>query len=110
MKNFSKIRLLVFVAILFSAGSVLAATDTEPPLGLPLVSSTATATAISTAGSVTTYLTATPTYSVTVVSAQDAVDDAETGPSLIILSILSLVAGIGFFLIKKYFDLKRYSL
>lgn len=99
---------MVFVIILLSAGSVLAATDTEPPLGLPLLSSTPTAT--STTGSVTTYTTATPTYSVTVVSAQDAVDDAETGPSLIILSILSFVAGIGFFLIKKYFDQKRYSL
>ena len=100
---------LLFAAVLFGAGSVLAQSDTEPPLGLPLLSSTATTTASTTNGSVTTYATITPTYSVTVTS-QDAVDEAETGPNLIILSILSLIAGIGFFLIKKYFDEKRYSL
>ena len=108
MKYLVKIRLLFFAIVLLSATSVLAQSDTEAPLGLPLISSTPTPT--STGQGVTTYTTVTPSYSLTVAASQTAVDEAQTGPNLIILSILSLIAGIGFFLIKKYFDRKRYSL
>lgn len=111
MKYKAGVTFLLFAVALFVATTVLAQADTEPPLGLPLLSSTPTVSATATtAESVTTLITATPTYSLTVVSSQTAVDEAETGPNLIILSILSLIAGIGFFFIKKYFDLKRYSL
>lgn len=106
MNHLAKLRLLSLFILVLSASSVLAA-DTEPPLGLPLISPTATATQTQ---QVTTYSTLTPTYTVSLVSTQEAVDEAETGPSIAILAVLSLVAGIGFFLIKKYFDLKRYSL
>jgi len=108
MKYRAGLTLFVFVALLFVGTSVLAESDTEPPLGLPLLNTTPTSTA--TSNYVSTYTTATPGYSLTVVTSQEAIDEAETGPNLVVLSILSLIAGIGFFLIKKYFDEKRYSL
>lgn len=83
--------------------SAALAQDTEPPLGLPLVNSpTATATTTS-ESTVTTYSTVTPTT-------QEVVDNAETGSEIYILIGLSVLAGTGLFLIKKYFDLKKSSL
>jgi LPXTG-motif cell wall-anchored protein len=83
--------------------SAALAQDTEPPLGLPLIdSSTATTTATS-ESTVTTYSTVTPTT-------QAVVDNAETGSEIYILAGLSVLAGTGLFLIKKYFDLKKSSL
>jgi hypothetical protein len=87
--------------------SIALAQDSEPPLGLPLVDSptpTATAT-VSVIGvsNATTYSTVTPTT-------QEVVDNAETGSEIYILAGLSVLAGTGLFLIKKYFDLKKSSL
>jgi len=85
--------------------SMALAQDSEPPLGLPLVDSpTPTATvSVTNVSNVTTYSTVTPTT-------QEVVDNAETGSEIYILAGLSVLAGTGLFLIKKYFDLKKSSL
>lgn len=105
--------------ILLSWAKVLAQT-TEPGTNLPLLpGDTATtddtyATATTSAPTYSTLTTATAavvTYTTSAVSTtQTAVDDADTGSEFIFLAILSLTGGIGLFLIKKYFDFKRYSL
>lgn len=107
MKTFAYMRFAVLAVVFLGVGTALAESDTEPPLGLPLISTTAT-TSSATAVPVTTYQTIVP--SATATANQQAVDDAETGSEIVILSVLSLVSGIGLFLIKKYFDIKRYSL
>jgi hypothetical protein len=84
------------------------AQDTEPPLGLPsaiIEEDTDSSTAITTYTSATATRTATKTT-----TTQEAVDDAEVGSEIVMLIILSVVGGLGIFLIKKYFDLKRYQL
>jgi hypothetical protein len=101
-KLFNVILALVLGGFFVSAAL---AQDTEPPLGLPLVDSpTPTATvSVTSVSNITTYSTVTPTT-------QEVVDNAETGSEIYILSGLSVLAGTGLFLIKKYFDLKKSSL
>jgi len=82
--------------------------QTEPPINLPIFSATPTATATISAD-VITYYTVTPTPVATIAS-KEFVDDAETGSEIYFLAFFSLVAGIGLFFIKKYFDIKRYSI
>lgn len=97
---------------LFSISKVLAQV-TEPGANLPLLpdeQSTASVDTSPSGSSFSTLATATPLASSSAVAAQSAVDDAETGSEIIFLAILSVTGGIGLFLIKKYFDLKRYSL
>lgn len=102
--------LIIFATLGFCLlGAPFAKSQTsEPPSpDLPIgneESATATATGtIAPEGSATIAAEATTTV-------QEFVDDAETGSEIIILAILSLVAGVGLFFIKKYFDLKRYTL
>lgn len=101
---------------IFSTAKLALATDTEPPLGLPIIDNEDTTvvssptTTTNNPTTVTTYSTVTPTTTLSPVSAQEAIDDADTGSEVIILSLLSLVAGSGLFMIKKYLDQKRYSL
>ena len=99
--------------ILFAVGHVFAQ-STDPNLGLPLLDdSSSTPTASSTAvnnQTVTTYTTVVAGTTATTTANQSAVDDAETGSEVVVLVILSLTGGVGIFLIKKYFDFKRYSL
>jgi len=103
----------LLVVVLLSAAKVLAQT-TEPGANLPLLPDDSTSqTAVASATAYAAYTTATtsPVYTTSATSAtQTAVDDAETGSEVIFLSILSITGGIGIFLIKKYFDFKRYSL
>jgi len=78
----------------------------EPPINLPIYSPSATATV---SPDVITYSTVAPTVTQTVTT-QQYVDDAETGSEIYFLAFFSLVAGVGLFFIKKYFDIKRYSI
>lgn len=80
----------------------------EPPINLPIYSPSTTATVSPDA---VTYYTVTPAPTVTqTVTTQQYVDDAETGSEIYFLAFFSLVAGVGLFFIKKYFDIKRYSI
>lgn len=99
----------VLFALLVFAKPVLAQ-GVLPPLPTDYGDATATPTVDETA-------TATPvvyraaTYTATATSvAQQVIDDAETGPVTVLLVILSLIGGIGFILIKRYFDEKKYLL
>ncbi|OQA52981.1 MAG: hypothetical protein BWY43_00269 [candidate division WS2 bacterium ADurb.Bin280] len=90
------------------------AQETEPPYDLPLVDSTATVTPTATS-TTRSYATSTPTvsyYTTTTATVNEitAEDEAETGAEVYILAALSLVAGMGIFFIKKYYDIKRYSI
>jgi hypothetical protein len=78
----------------------------EPPINLPIYSPSATPTV---SPDVITYYTVTPIVTQTV-AASEFVDDAETGSEIYFLAFFSLVAGVGLFFIKKYFDIKRYSI
>ncbi|MCX6809917.1 MAG: hypothetical protein NTZ65_04205 [Candidatus Berkelbacteria bacterium] len=107
-----RVYLLIFVLILggVSIARVYAETEGEAPLGLPLVSQNASQTAstsTSTQTSTTTYATVSTTA---VADSQTVVDNADTGSEIYILAALSLVAGFGLYLIKKYFDLRKYTL
>lgn len=108
--------LLAFILL----GSIrVMAQTTEPGANLPLLPDSSTSTtattytasatpysSYSTQGTDVTYgTTATP-----VTTTQTAVDDAQTGSEVVFLAVLSVTGGIGLFLIKKYFDFKRYSL
>ena len=100
--------------VLFGGIKVMAQT-TEPGANLPLLpddSSSATATATYSAYSAYTTdgITTASDSATAVTSSQSAVDDAETGSEVVFLSILSLTGGIGLFLIKKFFDFRRYSI
>lgn len=80
----------------------------EPPINLPIYSPTPTVTV---SADVITYYTVTPTAIATAtIAAKEYVDDAETGSEIYFLAFFSLVAGVGLFFIKKYFDIKRYSI
>ena len=96
-----------FVLAAILGASVARAQTTEPPLGLPLYtpSESPTPTPV-TADAYVTYREATPTP----VPTQEYIDDAETGSELFVLAALSLVAGVGLYFIKKYFDIKKYSI
>lgn len=79
---------------------------TEPPLGLPDFEEDTTTVVAETES-----VTATTTYSATrTPTTQEAVDDAEVGSEVVMLIIFSLVGGTGIFLVKKYFDLQKYTL
>ena len=112
MRNFL-LTLIFFASLLFVVTSVSAQAG-EPGVGLPLLDEETTVTSTrtsTTSGAVTTYSTVTPvSYATVATSSQEAVDDAETGSELIVLSILSLTGGVGLYLIKKFFDFKRYSI
>ncbi len=99
-------KLLLSISVLLivlSLFKMALAQDTEPPLGLPaLDEDSATVTALE---SVTATVTRTASA-----TTQEAVDDAEVGSEIIALVILSVVGGVGIFLIKRYFDLKSYNL
>ena len=85
------------------------AQDTEPPLELPIGDSspTATVTVIPTSTpEVVLYTTVTPTSE----QVENVVEEAETGGELYLLSGISLLAGLGLYFIKKYFDLKKHIL
>lgn len=103
--------MLVGVALLTVLGAAKTySQETEPSFDLPVVDSTATATATVEAYSTitpTSYATATSTSEVNTISAED---EAETGAEVYILAGLSLVAGFGIYFIKKYLDIKRYSI
>jgi hypothetical protein len=103
MKNI--LALVLFVALTFSIGAVALAQET-PPFPLPVDSGTATETVADTT-TVTSYY-ATPTR--TIVSSQQAIDNADTGTEVVFLIGISVLGGIGIFLIKRYFDLKKFSL
>lgn len=103
MKYF--LTLVLFVVLTFCLGAIAKADDTAA-LPLPIIDDSSTVTAGDTA-TVTTY-TVTPTA--TLVTAQQAVDDAETGTEVVTLVSISVLGGIGIFLIKRYFDLKKLSL
>jgi hypothetical protein len=96
----------VFAGALFFGVSY--AQVVEPPINLPIYSPSATPT-VTGSPDVITYYTVTPTITQTVVAAE-FVDDAETGSEIYFLGFFSLVAGVGLFFIKKYFDIKRYSI
>lgn len=92
------------------------AQETEPPYDLPLVDATATVTPTTTA---TTRVYSTPTSTISSYSYQTATasvneisaeDEAETGAEIYILAGLSLISGVGIYFIKKYIDIKRYSI
>jgi len=110
MNLMRKIYLTAVLLVLFVFGvSRALAQSTEPGIGLPLLDDTVTATVSATYGSTVAAFT-TVTTTRTISSSQQAIDDADTGSELIVLLILSITGGIGIFLIKKYFDFKRYSL
>ncbi len=110
MNSMRKIYLTAVLLVLFGFGvSRALAQSTEPGIGLPLLDDTVTATVSASYGSTVAAFT-TVTAVRTVSSSQQAVDDADTGSEMIVLVILSITGGVGIFLIKKYFDFKRYSL
>ncbi|MDH4358729.1 MAG: hypothetical protein OEV37_02140 [Candidatus Berkelbacteria bacterium] len=98
--------LIIFAVLAFSAlSAVIARAQTEPPTpNLPIESETATSAYDAYEGD-DSYA-----YSTITVTSQEAIDDAETGSEIVVLGALSLLAGIGLFLIKRYFDLKKYSI
>jgi len=103
----------ILIGILIGACFLVArvlAQDTEPPLELPIgdTSPTATVTATDTEtipSGVTAFETVTPTS-----EQVNAAEEAETGGELYLLSGISLLAGLGLYFIKKYFDLKKHVL
>lgn len=105
MKKSLFVLVAVLVLSMLGFSSVYSQT-TEPPSDLPLVDSTATAT-VATYASPSPVLTDTATVTVNEISAED---EAETGAEVYILGGLSLVAGFGIYFIKKYLDIKRYSI
>jgi len=109
MKKFFVFALVLASCVL--AGSVVLAQDTIPPLGLPTSDSatvTATVSATATETSYDDYIqveTVTPTT-----DEQEAEDVADTGSEIYILAAVSLLAGFGIYFVKKYRDIKKYSL
>jgi tryptophan synthase alpha subunit len=100
---------LALMSCLLAVGFV-AAQDTLPPLGLPTTDDTATATVSATATETNydDYLsveTVTPTS-----DEQEAEDVADTGSEIYVLAAVSLLAGFGIYSIKKYKDIKKFSL
>lgn len=108
-----KIALLTaLVAIVLVNYSLAHADDTFPPLPIPVLDESTTPEA-----SVTPDAEPSPQPSPSPspvakksVVVQDFSNDAETGSKLYILLAISALGGFGLFCIKKYFDLKKYSL
>lgn len=94
----------IFAFVLCGYGVARSQTGEPPGLDLPIDEESATATVEE---SVEASVIASAEESVT---AQEAIDDADTGTEIVILAILSLVGGFGLFLIKKYFDSKKFSI
>ncbi len=100
----------LFLSSCMLATGVVFAQDTLPPLGLPTTdgSTTATVSATTTQTNYDDYIqveTITPTA-----DEQEAEDVADTGAEIYVLSAVSLLAGFGIYSIKKYKDIKRFSL
>ena len=110
-----QIKCLIFllgVVLVVTAGfKVTFAQDNsvEPPLDLPLTSATAIATATTDTSAFDSYVGATATATVASYT-QSAEDEADTGAEVYILIGISLVAGFGFYCLKRYFDYKRYMI
>jgi len=106
MKKYFVLLLAILVcSVLFQ---VSFAQVTEPPLGLPSFEED-TETVVAQTESATP--TATVAYTATrTATTQEAVDDAEVGSEIVMMIAFSLVGGIGIFLVKKYFDLKRFEI
>lgn len=105
MKN----RFIILSAVLiitFLGFSVTYSQDSEPPSDLPFFDTTATAS-VEADSTARAFSTTTATATVNEISAED---EAETGPEVYILAGLSLIAGFGIYFIKKYFDIRRYSI
>lgn len=99
----------VLFAVIFCT-KIAFAQEVLPPLPTDYATSTPTEEETATATTTpVTYRATSYTASVTP-TVQEVIDDAETGPVTILLIILSMIGGIGFILVKKYFDEKRYSL
>lgn len=100
--------LLLTVLVCGILYKITLAQDTEPPLGLPEIGDE---TQTVTADSISVTPTVTYTYRATrTATTQEAIDDAEVGTEIVMLITFSLVGGMGIFVLKKYFDLKRYNL
>jgi len=107
MKRFVFI-LTIFTLVLVGTARVYSQTGEPPGLDLPIDEESVTASATATVeGSFEASVIASAEESVT---SQEAIDDADTGTEIVILAILSLVGGFGLFLIKKYFDSKKFSI
>ncbi|PIT97352.1 hypothetical protein COT77_01905 [Candidatus Berkelbacteria bacterium CG10_big_fil_rev_8_21_14_0_10_41_12] len=99
--------LALFFTCVFTGAILVHAQDVNPPLPDYVVGDSATATATATASATYTPYAVTSTLTPT---PQTVIDDAETGPILLILIGLSLIGGVGFILIKRHFDQDKYSL
>ena len=103
------------LGVILAFAKISRAQITEPPVDLPFYSPTPTAgTSLSlekSDGSYYSYVTLTPSSGGTApVYSEEYTDDADTGTELYVVAGLSLVAGLGLYFIKRYFDLKKYSL
>jgi len=101
-------RFLIIFAVLVLSGlsAVVVRAQTYPPSPDLPIDGDQTATAGAEDSDLSDYYSfLTPTA-----TTQEAIDDVETGSEVVILAALSLLAGIGLFLIKRYFDLKRYEI
>ena len=106
------------LGVTFFCATEALAQSTEPGANLPLLPD------IDTSADTTTYEISSTPYSgnssgsvysaatsrTATSSTQTAIDDAETGTEILFLAILSVTGGVGIFLIKKYFDFKKYVL
>jgi len=107
MKKLFPIVLGAVVAVGLSLAVARAQTG-EPGIDLPIFSATATATPDN---SFVTYTTVTPVPALTLTAtSSEYIDDAETGSEIYALAFLSLIAGMGLFFIKKYLDVRKYSI
>jgi tryptophan synthase alpha subunit len=106
-------KFLVFCLVLIScviATEVVLAQDTLPPLGLPTTDTSATATVSATATQ-TNYDDYTQVETVTPTTDEQAAEDvADTGSEIYVLAAVSLLAGFGIFSVKKYQNIKKFSL
>ena len=105
MKNLS---IILGLIVVLGLGATIAHSQTggEPP-GLPTYDDSPTTTVTADQTTATPPPSPTPTVTATVQSFED---DVETGSEIIVLLILSLVGGTGIYLIKRYFETKKYSM
>lgn len=100
---------MLFALLAAGFGLVRVNAQPEPPVNLPIYVPSSTPTASADTG-VIVYSTVTPVAATATPSSGIFVDDAETGTEIFLLAFLSLVAGVGLFFIKKYLDIKKYSI
>lgn len=106
-------KFLVICASLFSLfafANFVNAQGVLPPMPTDYGTATPTAVVTEVATQTPVVYRATANTATATPLAQQVIDDAQTGPTTVLLIILSLIGGIGFILVKKYFDEKRYSL